>query len=455
MNPRRFTQSAVVCRTALAIAALVAATAAPAQAQGRRPLNVGDLFQVRDVRDPQRSPDGKWVAYTVTRAIAETDKNDTDVWMVSWDGSQQVQITFSPEAESRPRWSPDGRYLSFVSSRQGARGGQIWLLNRAGGEAVKLTEVKGGVSDYVWSPDSTRLVLVVDDPDPEVAEAEAAAEKAKDGPAKTPRPIVVDRYRFKADRDGFLRGERSHLYLFDLQSKKAGALTSTPFDDDSPAWSPDGRQVAFIRRHAEGDYDKAPNRDLFVVEAREGAEPRRLTSTPFDETGRLSWSPDGRSIACQVGDELKYSAYVQSRIAVVPAAGGQPRTLTDALDRPANSASWSADGRYLTFVAVDDRAQYIARVPSSGGAIERLADGRRVVNSPSAGPDGGLAVLASTAAELPEVHALEGGRLRRLTRHNDEWLGGVLLGTTEDFTSRSSDGTEVHGVIVKPPSYVA
>jgi dipeptidyl aminopeptidase/acylaminoacyl peptidase len=439
----------------LVVLLFVSAGTAGVPAQGRRPLRVDDVFNVKDVADPQRSPDGKWVAYTVTRAINDTDKNDTDVWMVSWDGREQVQLTSTPENESRPRWSPDGKYLSFISSRQGAKGGQLWLLNRLGGEAVKLTEVKGGVSDYAWAPDGTRLVLVVKDPDPRVAEAEAEAEKAKEGPLKTPKPIVVDRYRFKADGDGFLRGERSHLYLFTLDGKKAEILTPGTLDETSPVWSPDGTRVAFIRRHGEGDVDKAPNRDAFVVEARPGAQPRRLTTTTADENGPLSWSPDSRSIAYQLGDELKYSAYDQDRLAVVPAEGGQPRILTDSLDRPIGSASWTSDGRSLTFVVVDDRTRYVARVPAQGGAIERLTEGRRVVSSLSGGTDGAFAVLSATATELPEVYALEGRALRKLTRHNDEWMSGLMLGTTEDFTSISRDGTEVHGLIVKPPTYTA
>jgi Tol biopolymer transport system component len=265
----------------------VSAGGAGVPAQGKRPVRADDVFSLREVRDPQRSPDGKWVAYTLTRAVRETDKNDTDVWMVSWDGAQQVQLTFTPDSESRPRWSPDGRYLSFVSSRQEAKGGQVWLLNRLGGEALKVTDVKGGVSDYAWSPDSTRLVLVVNDPDPQVAEAEAAAEKAKEGPAKTPKPIVVDRYRFKADGDGFLRGERSHLYLFTLETKQAEILTPGTFDESSPSWSPDGRQIAFIRRHGEGDADKTPNRDLFVIDATPGASPRRLTTAAVERPHQL------------------------------------------------------------------------------------------------------------------------------------------------------------------------
>ena len=177
--------------------------AVPAAAQTPRPLAVDDIFNIREVRDPQRSPDGKWVAYTVTTAVKDTDKNNTDVWMVSWDGSQQIQLTSTPDGESSPRWSPDNKYLSFVSSRQGAKSGQVWLLNRAGGEAVKITDIKGGVADHAWSPDSKRLVLVVRDPDPADKDAdEPGADK------KTPKPIVIDRYRFKADGDGFLRGER-------------------------------------------------------------------------------------------------------------------------------------------------------------------------------------------------------------------------------------------------------
>ena len=423
-------------------------------AQGKRPLSVDDLFNLKEVRDPQRSPDGKWVAYTVARAIKDTDKNDTDVWMVSWDGQQQIQITSSPEGESSPRWSPDGQYLAFLSSRQGAKGAQIWLLNRAGGEAVKLTEIKGGVSDYSWSPDSKRFVLVVEEPDPAVADDSDKEKDKKDAEPKTPKPIVINRYYFKADINGYLRGERSHLHLFDITARKAELLTPGAFNEESPAWSPDGSQVAFIRRHGEGDVDKAPNKDLFIIEARAGAKEKRLTATPEDESGRPSFSPDGRSIAYLLGEDLKYSAYDQHRLAVVPAAGGAARVLTEALDRPVRAPVWTADGSIL-FTVSDDRSEHIAKISAAGGKVERLISGPRAVNTFSAGRDGGIAVVASTPAEVPEIHALESGKLRRLSHQNDEWFRNVLLGTTDEFAATSKDGTDVHGLIVKPPSFQA
>src|SRR3954451_10359424 len=145
--------------------ALLVALPVGALAQ-KRALSVNDIYHYKDVRDPQRSPDGKWVAYVVSRAIKDTDKNDTDVWMASWDGTQEIQVTSSPDGESQPRWSPDNKYLSFVSSRQGAKGGQLWLMNRAGGAAVKVSDVKGGIDEYAWAPDGKRLVFVVSEPDP-------------------------------------------------------------------------------------------------------------------------------------------------------------------------------------------------------------------------------------------------------------------------------------------------
>jgi dipeptidyl aminopeptidase/acylaminoacyl peptidase len=428
-----------------------AAQATPA----KRPLSVDDMAKQREVRDPQLSPDGKWIAYVVGTIDVEKDRRDSDLWMISWDGADRVRLTSTPDSsESLPRWSPDGRYLAFLASRgdeeEKKKGGQVWLLDRRGGEAQKLTDLKGGVSDYSWSPDGKRLVLVVKDFDPN-----SELEK-KEGPkGKTRPPIVIDRYHFKQDRDGYLGSLHTHLQLFDVDARKAEVLTSGNYDEKDASWSPDGRLIAFVSNH-EKDPDRIDNTDIFVVEAKAGAEPRQLTTFPGPDGGRPSWSPDSQSIAYLQGDEPKYSAYNLNKLAVVRAAGGQPRLLTTSLDRAVQGPiTWSADGKTLTFVVQDDRITYAARMPLAGGQIEKLTTGRRVVSSPSANRDGRFALLSATANEPAEVHALENGNLRRLTHENDGWLANILLATTEDFSCKAKDGTEVHGLMLEPPSYAA
>jgi dipeptidyl aminopeptidase/acylaminoacyl peptidase len=425
------------------------AAAAPNAARptgAKRPLRASDIFRVRDVRDPQISPDGKWVAYTVTIADSARDKNDTDVWMASWDGKENLRITSTKDGENQPRWSPDGRYLSFISSRDGGKGGQIWLLDRRGGEATRLTEIKGGVSSYEWSPDGTRLALIVDDPD--------ESDTADSAKAKTPKPIVLDRYHFKQDVQGYLGAQRNHLYVFDVATKKSELLTAGKYDESNPSWSPDGKRIAFVSDRSP-DPDRSINADIYVVEARAGAPLRRLTMFDGDDNNsgsKLAWSPDGKSIAYVRGASAAMTIYDQYRVAVIPVAGGEPRILTESLDRPVTSPRWTADGSSLVFLVTDDRIQYLARMRAAGGPVEKVTNGPRVISSISMGPGGKVAVLASTATEMPEIQALENGTLRPLSHQNDEWLSELQLGSTEGIEFKTPDGVDVHAMMTRPAS---
>jgi dipeptidyl aminopeptidase/acylaminoacyl peptidase len=433
---------------------IIAVFSTPAVAQ-RRPLAVADAAKQRGVGDPQVSPDGRWIAYTVSTTDAEKDKRDTDVWMVGWDGADRVRLTSTPDSsESKPRWSPDGRYLAFLAKRgdddEKKLGSQVWLLDRRGGEAVKLTSIKGGVSSYAWSPDGKRLVLVVNDFDPS-----SDPEKKEGWKRKTAPPIVIDRYHFKEDSDGYLGSLRAHLQLFDIEGRKAEVLTSGIWNEANASWSPDGRLIAFVSNR-EQDPDRADNTDIFVIEPKVGAQPRKLTTFSGPDRGVPSWSPDSRSIAYLQGDEPKFSAYQMNKLAVVPAAGGAARVLTAALDRAVQEPLvWSADGNEISFVVQDDRITYLGRMPAAGGAIEKLTTGRRVVSSISPRNDGAFAMLSATASMPDEVHVYEKGALRQVTRENEEWLGKIALASVDDFTCTAKDGNEVHGLIFKPPSYVA
>src|SRR6266702_4299127 len=242
----------------------------PALAQESRPrtpraITIDDFFQIRDVSQPEISPDGQWVAYAVRTRMLKEDKNEQRLWMVSNHGGDPIPLTAEGVSSSHPRWSPDGKYLAFLSARNNGKT-QVWLLNRFGGEAERLTEAIQGVNDFEWSPDSTRMVLIFQDPKPE--DAEAAKDKDKDKPApkpKTPPPFLIDRLQFKEDTVGYLDRRRNHLYVFDVASKKVTQVTSGDYDDNEPAWSPDSHFLAFTSNRSTPDPDRNFNSDIWVV----------------------------------------------------------------------------------------------------------------------------------------------------------------------------------------------
>jgi len=416
----------------------------------QHPLRIEDIYRVQDVGYPRCSPDGKWVAYTVTSIDRDADKRKTSIWMVSWDGMEDVRLTYSAESETSPRWSPDGKYLSFLSSRPGqAKGSQVWVLDRRGGEARQLTNVKDKLSSYEWSPDSKKLVLVMkkeENPAPDKPEGESA-------PAKSPKPIVIDRYHFKEDGEGYLTASsRSHLYLFDVESRKLDPLTvGTNFQEEFPAWSPDSASIVFASNR-DPDPDRSVTADIFVIAAQPGATPRKVVSTHQPHYQHLAWSPDGKLLAYLQGNEASFASYNVDEVGIVPAVGGQSRILAMNLDRPIFAVEFSTNSSSVVFLAADDCSQYPARVPIAGGPVERLLPGKLVVSAISSSL-GRMAVRMSTDAVAPEIFALENGNLRQLTSHNEMLLAELQLGSIDDISFASKDGTEIHGMVIKPPKY--
>jgi dipeptidyl aminopeptidase/acylaminoacyl peptidase len=406
--------------------------------QNNRFLTIDDFAKLQDVSDPQCSADGKWIAYTVSDSDVTADKRRSSIWMVNWDGRQNVRLTYGGD-ESSPRWSPDGKYLAFLSTRPADGKTQVWLLDRRGGEARQLTKVTEQIDDFQWSPDGKRLVLVMSE--------SADSEK--------PKPIVIDRYKFKQDIQGYLSAaSRTHLYLFDIQAQKLEQLTTDKnFEDNNPEWSPDGSRIAYVSNHSK-DADQTNTNDIFLIDARPGAKPVKLLTANAPNDQQLVWSPDGRLIAYLLGPGMEAYAYGQDQLAILPVNGGSPRVLTEKLDQMVSAPQFSADGASLTFLVAEDRVQYPAKIAVSGGSVQRLLTGNFAALEQCSGDDH-TAITLSSDTSAPEIYALEGTRSRKLTSHNDKLLSQVQLGAVEDIDFRSKDGTEVHGMIVKPPSFKA
>ena len=449
------------------LAPFVAAQSAPLTTPAPRAITVDDAFEIREVRDPQITDDGKWVAYTVSTASLKEDKTETRVWMAPAGGGDAIVMTAEKVSSSHPRWSPDGKYLAFLSKRNEGKT-QVWVLNRMGGEAQQLTEAIQDVDDFAWAPDSKRLVLVLRDPSPE--ELEEAKTKDKDKPGsgdkdakgkkpKTPRPLVVDRYRFKTDTVGYLDRRRTHLYVFDVATKAVVQVTSGDFDDAEPAWSPDGKLLAFRSNRSTPDPDRTYDTNIWVVAADntdKGAHLTQVTTNPGADAAP-SWSPDGKWITYVTQLDPKLLVYATHHIAVSPAAGGEAKVLTRAFDRMSRSPHFSPDGKFIYFIADEDGSQNLCRIPAAGGEIVRTISGRVVIPSYNVAKSGEIAALITTMDRPSEIYVTttSGGPLTRVTHVNDGFMAKVRIVTPEYVKFKSKDGTTVAGYLYKPLDYVA
>jgi Tol biopolymer transport system component len=360
-------------------------------------LTIDHYFELASVGDPQISPEGTWIAYTVSRSNLEDEKSRSRVWLVPADGGDAVAMTSKKESSSHPRWSPDGKYLAFLSARNDGQT-QVWTLFRQGGEAVQLTDTAQSVNAFEWSPDGGRMLLLLKDPTPQEL---AAKEQGEDYEEETKPPWVIDRRQFKEDYLGYLDRRRTHIHVLDIESGKVSQLTSGDYDDSQPAWSPDGKSIAFTSNRTENP-DSNYNTDIWRVSADPEKAPASLVQVTDTEGADSSpaWSPDGKFITHTTVTRPEVIDYAFSHLAVSPSKGGNTRVLTAELDRMIFSPEFSVDGRHILFLLEDSGELNLARIKTGGGKAERKISGQNVVRAFNQGQEGQLVVLVSTAKNL-------------------------------------------------------
>ncbi|PYU84682.1 MAG: S9 family peptidase [Acidobacteria bacterium] len=454
-------------RLASPSAVLVLAPLALAQQPAPRAITIDDYFQIREVRDPQLSPDAKWVAYSIKTVLLKEDKEEERIWMAPTAGGDPLALTAEGVSSAHARWRPDGKFLAFLSARDEGKT-QVWLLNRLGGDAERLTDTPQDVQDFAWSPDSSQLVLVLRDASSEELEAakenkdEAVADRARAAESeakdkrKAPKPWVIDRLQFKLDEVGYLDRRRTHLYVFDLAAKSLRQITSGDYDDSEPAWSPDGKWLAFSSNRSVPDPDATYDQNIWVVPASnsdKGAHPTQVTTNPGAD-GSPAWSPDGEWIAYVTQMDPHLFDYATRHLAVAPATGGEAKLITLALDRMVTVPRFSPDGKFIYFIADDDGTQNLCRVPVTGGEVARPVGGRLMVNDYSLAKTGDIVAQIATLDHPDELYTIPDGKLTRITHTNDALMSQLKLSYGEYVHFKSKDGTIISGYLYKPVDYV-
>ncbi len=366
---------------------------------------------------PRWSPDGKYLALLSAR-----NEGKTQVWLLNRAGGEAQRLTDTPQDVEDFVWSPDSRRLSLI-------------LRDPTPEELEAAKDKGSDKE---------------DDD------KATSDKATKKKPKTQKPWVIDRLQFKADEIGYLDHRRNHLYVFDLAAKLLTQVTGGDFDDSQAVWSPDAKQLAFTSNRS-ADPDRNYNNDIWVVSADnsdKGAHLMQITTNPGDDNSP-AWSPDGKWIAYVTQTEPKLFEYATKHLAISPATGGEAKVLTRALDRNASEIRFSADSQSIYFIADDDGTQNLCRIAISGGEVTRPIGGRLMLYSYSLAKSGDIAAQIDRMDRPSEIYALpvSGGQLTRITRTNDALLSQLRVSPGEYVHFRSKDGTPVSGYLYKPLDY--
>lgn len=413
--------------------------ASPVAAQENPAITLNDVHRIVALSEPVFSPDGDFIAYTASTHNLEEDATVSDIWRVSWDG-EKAPLTETP---AKSEWAPafGGDSLAYLSDATESEDAQVFIMPAAGGEGRQVTTIKGGVSDYALSPDGKTLIAV----------AEVGPSVSAD-PEK-PRPVVIDRFKFKSDGRGYIDDRRHHLIRVDVASGAAEQITEGAADYYSPSWSPDGSVIAYVSAETERE-DRHSNYDVFVMAPQKGANPRKISTFQGADADpylghRPQWSPDGNKLVWLQNGEDKWIYYAPIQLTVADLDTSEIKPMAR-IDRWFYTPYWAPDGKAVYALIEQDRNTWAAKIDLETEEITYLTSGPRFAYGFAVSSTGRVAVLDGTLERPYELSAVEDGQ-RSLTHHND-WLSGKRLAEVRDVSFRSGKH-EIHGMLILPMGY--
>jgi dipeptidyl aminopeptidase/acylaminoacyl peptidase len=414
---------------------------------GDKKITIEDALSIKNVGQPQFSPDGRWIAFTITEWNRKENRRDTHIYLIPSSGGQPVKLTNGERGESAPQWSPDSGSIAFLASRDsspagatGPRGNQIWVISVRGGEAERITSEDAGVTQFRWSPDGKHFAFVTRDTPKDKAEREKRKKDKFDA-------IVVD--------SDF---SYSHLWTISLDGKEKKRVTEGSFTVSDPQFSPDGRSIAFVhsrqgqQESSFTDISEDRNTDIYIVAAT-GGQPRQLTTSAGPDS-QPRWSPDGKQIAyTSSSDPSSWAA--KTELMIVPAEGGQPRSLTASHNESVFGIEWSPDGKSIYTNASVGVYNQTLRIPSTGGAFQPVFANPGAYGFGDLSSDGRMIAYTFDDAASPSdiwVATIDGKDAKRLTDVNPQ-AKEFALGATEIIRWKGPDGFEIEGILIKPVGY--
>ena len=433
-------------------------------AQGKRPFTFEDMMALERVGEPQVSPDGRWVAFSAVKVDLKANTRTPHLWAVPLAGGEARQMTSGVAGEDRPRWSPDGRQLAYISSQGGSS--QVWVVGFDGtagaltAEPRRVTSISTEGDGELWSPDGQNI-LFVSSVYPDCKDDACNKARLEQKSMSKVKASIFTRL-FYRHWSSYTGDKRSHLFLVPASGGVARDLT--PGDRDVPpfqlggsdlyAFSPDGKEVAFTSNISEVEATST-NNDLFVIPLTGGA-PKKITDNPAsDSTPR--YSPDGKYIAYLAQVRPGYESG-RFRLMLYDRATGQHRSLTENFDRWVGGFVWAPDSSRIYFVAEDKGEQPIYAVAVNGGEVRRLERGTN--DDLDITRDGKAVLFTRMSVRAPnEIYAAEVanssrlGAVRQLTHLNDAVLSHLEMPPLQSFWFIGAEKTRVEGFLLKPPGF--